>query len=108
MGTNRRNFLKTSGTAAAGVALGSAVPLGTLDATTRTVAATERVVAMPVHLSKIRLTGGPLQRAQIAAAKYLLELEPDRMMAFYRVRAGLEPKAKPYAGWDGPGRNLTG
>ena len=34
--------------------------------------------------------------------------EPDRMLAFYRVRAGLEPKAGPYGGWDGDGRNLTG
>lgn len=41
-------------------------------------------------------------------ALYLLRLEPDRMLAYYRERAGLEPKAKPYAGWDGGGRNLTG
>ena len=30
------------------------------------------------------------------------------MLAFYRKRAGLEPKAQPYGGWDGDGRNLTG
>ena len=30
------------------------------------------------------------------------------MLAFYRQRAGLEPKAEPYGGWDGDGRNLTG
>ena len=33
---------------------------------------------------------------------------PDRMMAFYRMRAGLPQKAEPYGGWDGAGRNLTG
>src|SRR6266576_2386303 len=64
----------------------------------------ERVVARPVPLAKVRLTGGPLKHAQESAAKYLLELEPDRMMAYYRARAGLTPKAKPYGGWDGPGR----
>src|SRR5213075_3087605 len=30
------------------------------------------------------------------------------MLAYYRKRAGLEPKAEPYGGWDGDGRNLTG
>ena len=38
----------------------------------------------------------------------LLSLEPDRMLAYYRKRAGLQPKAPPYGGWDGDGRNLTG
>ena len=44
----------------------------------------------------MRLTGGPLKQAQDITAKYLLELEPDRMMAGYRKRAGLEPKAEGY------------
>ena len=65
-------------------------------------------VARPLPLSAVRLTGGPLKRAQELDAKYLLDLEPDRMLAFYRQRAGLVPKAQPYGGWDGDGRNLTG
>jgi uncharacterized protein len=65
-------------------------------------------VARPLPLNAVRLTGGPLKRAQDLDAKYLLELEPDRMLAFYRIRAGLEPKAPPYGGWDGDDRNLTG
>jgi hypothetical protein len=64
--------------------------------------------ARPVHLSKVRVTGGPAKAAQDATAKYLLSLDPDRMMAYYRQRAGLQQKAQPYAGWDGGGRNLTG
>jgi DUF1680 family protein len=62
----------------------------------------------PLPLSHVRLTGGPLKAAQEADAKYLLELQPDRMLAFLRQRAGLKPKAEGYGGWDGPGRNLTG
>jgi DUF1680 family protein len=65
-------------------------------------------VARPLPLTAVRLTGGPLKHAQDLDAKYLLELEPDRMLAYYRIRAGLEAKAQPYAGWDGDGRNLTG
>jgi uncharacterized protein len=64
--------------------------------------------ARPLPLSAVRLTGGPLKHAQDLDADYLLKLEPDRMLAFYRKRAGLEPKAEPYGGWDGDGRNLTG
>lgn len=62
----------------------------------------------PLPLGDVRVTGGPLKRAQDLDAAYLLSLEPDRMLAYFRKRAGLEPKAPGYGGWDGDGRNLTG
>ena len=65
-------------------------------------------VARPLPLSAVLLTGGPLKHAQDLDIDYLLKLEPDRMMAYYRKRAGLEAKATGYGGWDGDGRNLTG
>jgi DUF1680 family protein len=66
-------------------------------------------VARPLPLSAVRLTDGPLKHAQDLDAKYLLALEPDRMLAGYRLRAGLEPKAKGYGGWDSvDGKQLTG
>lgn len=65
-----------------------------------------RARALP--LSAVRLTGGPLKRAQDAAEAYLLQLEPDRMLSYYRERASLKRRAEPYGGWDGDGRNLTG
>jgi len=64
--------------------------------------------ARPLPLSAVRLTGGPLKRAQELDAQYLIALEPDRMLAPYRRLAGLEPKGEPYSGWDAGGRNLTG
>ena len=64
--------------------------------------------ARPLPLSSVRLLGGPLKNAQDLDAKYLLELEPDRMLAYLRQRAGLQPKGKGYGGWDGGGRQLTG
>jgi len=67
-----------------------------------------RLKARPLPLAAVRLTGGPLQHAQDLDRQYLLALEPDRMLAFYRQRAGLAAKAEPYGGWDGGGRNLTG
>jgi len=62
----------------------------------------------PLPLDHVRLTGGPLKAAQEADAKYLLELQPDRTLAFLRQRAGLKPKGEGYGGWDGRKRNLTG
>jgi len=64
--------------------------------------------ARPLPLSGVRLTGGPLKHAQDLDREYLLKLEPDRMLSYYRLRAGLKPKAQGYGGWDGDGRNLTG
>src|SRR6266436_8456508 len=64
--------------------------------------------ARPLPLSAVRLTGGPLKHAQDLDAEYLLKLEPDRMLAYFRKRAGLEARAQPYGGWDGDGKNLTG
>lgn len=65
--------------------------------------------ARPLPLQAVRLTGGPLKHSQDLDAQYLLALQPDRMLAGYRIRAGLEPKAKGYGGWDAvEGKQLTG
>lgn len=65
--------------------------------------------ARPLPLGVVRLTGGPLKRAQDLDAAYLLQLEPDRMLFYLRQRAGLPLRVKEgYGGWDGGGRQLTG
>ncbi len=65
--------------------------------------------AKPVPLSAVKVTGGPLKTAQQLDADYLLKLDPDRILFFFRQQAGLPPKAtQSYSGWEGPGRNLTG
>jgi DUF1680 family protein len=99
---------------AAAIVLASVATTAAMQQRTRT-AATPRPVspkvaeeARPLPLSAVRLTGGPLKRAQELDAEYLLKLEPDRMLSFYRTRAGLLKKAEPYGGWDGEGRQLTG
>jgi len=113
MDSARRDFLKSSATAAAALTLGSNTA-GAAEPAARapdeTVSAFERRMlrARPVPLAKVRLTGGPLKHAQEITAAYLISLEPERMLAPYRARAGLEKKAEPYTGWDGGGRNLTG
>lgn len=117
MSTTRRDFLHASATAGVGLALrpgaskaaaDSAAGIGRPD--DKSVKAFEQRMlrARPLALDRVRVLGGPLKQAQDLTANYLLSLEPDRMLAFYRVRAGLPQKALPYDGWDGPGKNLTG
>jgi hypothetical protein len=107
MPSTRRDFLQQSAGAVAAFTVPH--PIGAPQARPDHVRpADSRLVAQPVPLSRVRLTGGPLRDAQQADMTYLLSLEPDRMLAFYRLRAGLPEKGQPYGGWDGPGHNLTG
>ena len=120
MDTARRDFLRTSASTTAALAVGvlspEAATAGTRDVESTAAPATtapreveKRLTrAHPVPLDRVKLTGGPLKRTQDVTAEYLLALDPDRMLAFYRQQAGLPPKAEGYTGWDGGGRNLTG
>jgi DUF1680 family protein len=89
---------------------GALAPSFVLGQTTNPARASEAkiITVRPLALEDVRLTGGPLKHAQELDAAYLLELQPDRMLAYLRIRAGLGPKAKGYGGWDGGGRQLTG
>jgi len=113
MSLSRRTVLKL-GLGAGAVSLLDSLPIGATAAASPAnplLAPTARerfMAARPIPLHRTRLTGGPLKVHQEADAKYLLELEPDRMLAYYRKVAGLTPKAEGYDGWDGWGRNLTG
>jgi DUF1680 family protein len=51
-------------------------------------------------LSAVRLLPGPFRTAQELDARYLLTLEPDRLLHNFRVNAGLAPKAPVYGGWE--------
>lgn len=103
MDSARREFLKRSATTAAALTIGSeTAAAATPDRAAPSEAAAEverRVLrARPVPLARVRLTGGPLKQAQDLTVKYLLSLEPDRMLAPYRAHAGLEKKVEPLTG----------
>jgi len=54
-------------------------------------------------LKDVRLLDGPFKKAMDLDAKYLLDLEPDRLLSRFREYAGLEPKGKIYGGWESRG-----
>lgn len=82
-------------------------------------AATREIEALPVTgknqlkkeifpLSDVKLLDGPFARQQERNRQYLLKLDPDRLLSWFRSEAGLDPKAPPYRGWESESPNLTG
>lgn len=62
--------------------------------------------AEPFDLSEVELLGGVFQNAMERNADWLLSLEPDRLLSWFRKEAGLEPKGDVYGGWES--RRLAG
>jgi uncharacterized protein len=65
-------------------------------------------VARPFALASVRLLDGPFRDAMLRDQKYLLALEPDRLLHNFRVTAGLPSSAKPLGGWEAPEVELRG
>ena len=54
-------------------------------------------------LQEVRLLEGPFKNAQDVDMKYILELEPDRLLAPYLIDAGLPVKDERYGNWESIG-----
>ncbi len=54
-------------------------------------------------LEDIRLLDSPFKHAQDLDKKYLLEMNPDRLLAPFLREAGLDPKAESYTNWENTG-----
>lgn len=52
------------------------------------------------ELKDVRLEDGLFKAAMERNAGWLLTLDPDRFLAWFRKEAGLEPKAEAYGGWE--------
>ncbi len=57
-----------------------------------------RVQSFP--LRDVRLGDGVFRAAMERNGRYLLELEPDRLLHAFRANAGLDPKGDSYGGWE--------
>jgi DUF1680 family protein len=54
-------------------------------------------------LHEVQLTSGPFKKAQEVDLKYILDLNPDRLLAPYLISAGLPTKAERYGNWENIG-----
>jgi uncharacterized protein len=59
--------------------------------------------AQPFPLSQVRLLDSPFRDAMLRDGNYLLSLEPDRLLSWFRKEAGLPPKGAVYGGWESQG-----
>ena len=57
-------------------------------------------------LSRVRIEGGLFSDRQQIHATHLLAIEPDRLLAPFRMQAGLPAKAERYGGWES--RDVSG
>jgi DUF1680 family protein len=62
-----------------------------------------RTPVEPFALRQVTLLDSPFRAAMERNAKYLLELDPDRLLHNTRLYAGLQPKGKLYGGWEALG-----
>ena len=58
---------------------------------------------LPFALQDVKLTGGPFKNAQDVDQRYILALDPDKLLAPYRIDAGLPLKASRYGNWESSG-----
>ncbi len=66
------------------------------------------VLAAGFDLADVRLLDGPFRQAQELDHRYLLSLDPDRLLLMFRVTAGLSSNARPLGGWESPGVEVRG
>jgi DUF1680 family protein len=59
--------------------------------------------AQPFPLTQVQLLDGPFRDAMLRDGNYLLSLEPDRLLCWFRKEAGLQPKGEVYGGWESQG-----
>lgn len=63
--------------------------------------AQDRLYANEFPLSDVQLLDGPLKAARDLNVRTLLQYDTDRLLAPFRIQAGLEPKGSLYPNWEG-------
>jgi DUF1680 family protein len=59
-------------------------------------------------LSRVRLLPGPFLDAAEVNRRFLMDLDPDRLLHMFRVTAGIPSSAAPLGGWEAPENELRG
>lgn len=66
------------------------------------------VRAHPFDLRQVKLGPGPFCDAMEVNRRYLMSLDPDRLLHNFRFTAGLPSDAEPLGGWEAPENELRG
>jgi len=68
----------------------------------------QRIRAYPFPLHAVRLGPGPALEALAVNRRFLMDLDPDRLLHMFRVTAGLPSSAQALGGWEAPDNELRG
>ena len=66
------------------------------------------IKAHPFDLRDVRLLDGPFRKAMELDRRYVLSLDPARLLHTFRLNAGLPSTAEPFGGWEEPKCELRG
>jgi DUF1680 family protein len=66
------------------------------------------IKARPFDLKHVRLRRGPFLDAAEVNRRYMMSLDPDRLLHTFRITAGLPSSAEPLGGWEQPTNELRG
>lgn len=97
---SRRRSLQLAAAAMAAIASPAGLAASSGSGSKRA-AADGKVALFP--LSAVRLTASPFLEAQQTDLRYIMALEPDRLMAPFLREAGLPPKQPTYGNWESTG-----
>jgi hypothetical protein len=95
----RRDFMLSS----AALPLFARIPFGIMAP-----GAPDAPAVVPFDLHQVRLLPGPFLDAMQVNRRFLLGLDPDRLLHNFRLTAGLHSDAEPLGGWEAPDNELRG
>jgi DUF1680 family protein len=101
----RREFVATSTSTLAALA---AIPVLPPEIRARLARRDATIVARSFDLHQIRLLPGPFLDDVNVNRRYLMGLDPDRLLHSFRITAGLPSTAEPYYGWEATNNELRG
>lgn len=85
------------------LALVASFSVFTTHAAEPTVAIAPKTPVQLYPLSSVRLLESPFSKAAAADREYMLDMDPDRLLAPFRTEAGLQPKKPRYGNWESQG-----
>jgi uncharacterized protein len=104
----RRDFLGATSLAALALGLPMRGALASDERGRAVGVAPPRLRALPFDLRDVRLRPGIQLSALEVNKKYMMDLDPDRLLHTFRLTAGLPSSAEPLGGWEAPANELRG
>jgi uncharacterized protein len=101
----RRTFVSVTALCAAASRV---LPALALERGRRAVNEYGRIRVRPFDLESVRLRPSAVLDALVVNRRYLMGLDPDRLLHMFRITAGLPSVAEPLGGWEAPNNELRG